>query len=68
MCSVRFLVLDLARLRLASWLASLAAAASRPQAISTNIIVFIVRDLAFANVVALDIYNYIYNSVAISLV
>ena len=30
-----------------------AAAASRPQAISTNIIVFVVRGLTFANVVAL---------------
>ena len=31
-----------------------AAAASRPQAISTNIIVFVVRGLTFVNVVALD--------------
>ena len=37
LCSVRFLVLDLARLRLASWLASLAGAClGGPRYIATN--------------------------------
>ena len=41
---------------LASGRFAAAAAASRPQAISPNIIVFVVRGLTFVNVSALDVH------------
>ena len=69
LCSVSFLVCVMCgvwtrRTRAPRvWLASLAsgrfaaaAVASLPQAISPNIIVFVVRGLTFVNVVALDLY------------
>ena len=60
LCYVRFLDASNPRKRVLARFArcgrfAAAAAASRPQAISTNIIVFVVRGLTFVNVSALDI-------------
>ena len=67
LCYVRFLVCVMCLCTLASLRSAgarfarcgrfaAAAAASRPQAITPNIIVFVVHDLTFMNVSALDTY------------